>query len=276
VLNLGPKRTGLGVSLTCPISAPGILFVLGFLGFLGLLRFIAWLLTETMSGLSTAFVVVFAVLAAAYMARWMLVAAESSADGYDDVPGPPDPRVVEEIFGSLVKFIATMFFCMGPLALLSAFGLNVGPVPYIVLVLGGIYLPMALLGMAVKEEIGGCFPGTVIPAVVSSFVRYLPAAAIAVGAGWVLQLTWDGALARSPIVVKVALDLGVSYLVLVMLHRVGVIYRESSILKAIIQRAEPVKLDLSASVGSRPMTDIERILAEREKQESQGIPPGPR
>ena len=61
-----------------------------------------------------------------------------------------------------------------------------------------------------------------------------------------------------------------------MLHRVGVIYRESPTLKSIIRRAEPEKLDLEESVGSRPMTDIERILAEREKQESQGLPPGPR
>ena len=62
------------------------------------------------AALAYAMVVVFALAAVAYMARCLIVTAESSAEGYDVAPPLPNPMVVEELFGAFLGLISLSFF----------------------------------------------------------------------------------------------------------------------------------------------------------------------
>lgn len=268
---MGPKRTGFALSVVYPVSGGGFLLVLSVLAFLSLVRFTAWLLRDTTMGISTASVVVFGLLAVAYMARYLLVAVESSAEGYDLAPMPPDPREVEEVFGGLLKLLAALFFCLLPLVLAQLFGADLGPIPYILIGVGALYLPMAFLGMAVEGCLTGCLPPKVLPGVFATPIRYMSAAIPAAGAGWMLYFSWAGPMARSPVILLVIMDLAASVSIVIMAHRVGVVYRESMLLKSMIKPPEQMRLsDMEEAGPTKRMTELERMLARREKELREG------
>jgi hypothetical protein len=242
-----------------------LLLLFALSAFQGLVHFTVWLFTGGMGGLSAAGLVVLDLLAVAYLARYILVAVEASAEGYDMAPGPPDPREVEEIFGGFLKLLAVLFFSLLPSLLLAILSIRAGPVPYLVVAIGTLYLPMGLLAMAVTGDLTGSFPGTVLPSIFMVPHRYLPSALLGAGAGVLVYLCHAGALSGLPVMAKVGLDAGAAWLLMAVLHRMGVLHREETSLQALMRFPQPEPAITEHAVPPRRMTEIERIIADRDR-----------
>jgi hypothetical protein len=273
VLEFRPQKTGFGVSLLTLLSGAGLLFVAVLTAFFGFARLTVWFVSGYMEGISTAGIVIFDLLAACYVSRYLLVVAQTSAEGYDVPPGPPDPREVEELFAGILKLMALGFFVMLPVLLPGILNLQLSWLGEALLVVGALYIPMGLTAMAVTGEIAACFPGTVIPAVFAAPIRYLPAALCAAAAALVVSWSHVGAGTELPLAAKLGLDLLASCLLLASLHRTGVVRREEPAVGVLLSFPEPV-IETTESVlpPTRP-SEIERLLWEREQKERQAGPP---
>ena len=82
----GSNKTGFVVSFAYPLSGTGLLLIATLTLGLGTVRFMVWLMSNNVVALSTAMAVVFVLVIAAYVARYMTVATEASAEGYDLTP----------------------------------------------------------------------------------------------------------------------------------------------------------------------------------------------
>jgi hypothetical protein len=273
VLEFRPQKTGFGVSLLTLASGSGMLFVAALTAFFGFARLTVWFVNGYMEGISTAGIVVFDLLAACYVSRYLLVVAQTSAEGYDLPPGPPDPREVEELFGGILKLMALGFFVMLPVLLPGILNLKMAWLAEALLLIGALYIPMGLTAMAVTGEIAACFPGTVIPAIFAAPVRYLPAALCAAAAALVVSWSHVGGGTELPLAAKIGLDLVSSWLLLAALHRTGVVRREEPAVGVLVPFPEPT-LEITESVlpPTRP-SEIERLLWEREQEERRAGPP---
>ncbi|MHC4473052.1 MAG: hypothetical protein ACYTDY_09900 [Planctomycetota bacterium] len=266
MLQLGPQKTGIHISLIYPFGGPGYLLLLVLTLFMALMRFMVWLMTNNVVALSTAMAVVFVLMAAAYVARYLIVVLEASAEGYDLPPSPPDPREVEELFGALLSLVGVLFFSLIAVGIASIFGLQGGVVLYVLLAFGALYLPMGLLSCAVSGDITGSFPGTVIPGILVVVTRYLPAAILCAGAEILIAVSHGGALASLPIPALVVIDAVTCWLLVAALHRMGVLHREELSLKTLIPFPAPPEPPSDSVLPSRPLTEIEKALLERQKK----------
>ena len=266
---LRTDKTGFLVSFAYPLSVTGLLLIATLTLGLGTVRFMVWLLSNNVVALSTAMAVVFVLMIAAYVARYMTVATEASAEGYDLIPPPPDPREVEELFGSLLSLVVALFFSLLPLGVASVLGLADGVVLYILLGIGALYFPMGFLGATVKGDLSGSFPAKILSGILVTAHRYLPSALTCVGAGLLIVVSHAGALADLPLLPCVALDAVAAWLIIAALHRAGVLHREEEALRSLIPFPAPPEPPTETAVPARPMTEIERAIHERQKtQES--------
>lgn len=265
MLQVGPNKTGFQDSLAYPISGTGLLLIGTLTMGLGLIRFMVWLMTNNVVALSTAMAVIFVLLGAAYVARYMTAATEQSAEGYDLAPGLPDPREVEELFGSLLSLVVVLFFSLLPVGLASIFGLRVGVVTYVLLGFGALYFPMGFLGATVKGDLSGSFPGGVFTGIAAVALRYVPAAVFCGAGGVLIVMSMFGGLADTPLVVRIGLDAVASWLLVASLHRVGVLHREEIGLQAQMPFPTPPEVPTETVAPARPMTEIERAIQERQK-----------
>ncbi len=268
MLQLGNRKTGLFRSLAWPVSPTGLFSVAALTAGIGLGRFTVWFLGGGMAGLSGAGIVVLDVLLAGYLARYLLVAIENTAEGYDLAPPPPDPREADEVFSATLKLLSLLFICFLPLFLVGIFSLDLLPLNYVLIGLGALYFPMGMLAMAVTGDLTRCFPGSVLPAIFATPLRYLPGAIVCMLAGFLYYLTFAGSLSDLPIALKVAVDAGASWLLLAALTRMGVIHREETSLQTLLPFPEPEQFTSSSVIPPAPMTEIEKILAERENRDS--------
>ncbi len=268
MLEFGTKRTNVASSLAYPLSGTGLLLLLAVTATMELIRFTVSIFEGGMAGLSAAGIVVLDVMALAYLARYLLVAVETTAEGYDAAPGPPDPREAEEVFGAAIKLLSLLFFCFLPLLVIEIFSLDLGVATLVVLGLGAAYFPMGMLAMAVTGDLTRCFPGTVVPSMFAAHVRYLGGAVLCVLAGGLIYLGYAGPLARQPLVLLIALDLAAAWVLIASLTRMGVLHREQPSLQKLIPFPEPENVVPDLAIPRAPMTEIERILADREKRNS--------
>ncbi len=267
MLQSGNRKTGLLRSLAWPASPTGLFCIAAITAGIGLGRFTTWFLGGGMAGLSGAGIVVLDGLLAGYLARYLFVAIENTAEGYDLAPPPPDPREADEVFSATLKFLSLLFICFLPLFLIGIFSLDLGPVTYVLIGLGTLYFPMGMLAMAVTGDLTKCFPGSVLPAIFATPIRYLPGAVLCLLAGFLYYLAFVGSLSDLPIVLKVGVDAGASWLLLASLTRMGVIHREEVSLKTLLPFPESEQFSASTVMPSAPMTEIEKILADRENRE---------
>jgi hypothetical protein len=262
-----PKPAATTASALYPFSVTGFILLFVFVLGLGLVRFTIYVWSSDMAGLASAMCVIFPVCVVAYAARYLLLAIESAAEGYDLVPTPPSPGEVEHVFGALLKLLITALFAFLPLVALSAFGASAGPIPIVLVILGSLYVPMALLGMAATGDTGGCFPGTVVSAILTVPGRYLRNALLGVGAGVLLLVSWSDLVPDAPLVLRIVLDAGAGFLLIVLSHRLGVMYREEFVLRSVIPFPEPGVASEEICTPRRPVSEIERLLEERRNRE---------
>jgi len=220
-----------------------------------------------MGGLSAAGFIVLDVLVMAYLARYVFFAIETTAEGYDLAPRPPDPREAEEVFGGALKLLSLLFFCFLPLLLIGIFSLDSGPAVYVLIGLGTLYFPMGMLAIAVTGDLTRCFPGAVLPAILAAPIRYVPGALLCTAAGCLYYLAHVGSLADLPLAAGIGVDAGATWLLLASLTRMGVIHREEKSLQTLLPFPEPEQFTSSTVMPSRPMTEIEKILAQREDRD---------
>lgn len=267
MLQFRNHKTGFLPSLAWPASPTGLLCLAAVTAGVGVGRFTTWVFSSGMGGLSSAGIIVLDVMIAAYLARYVLVAIETTAEGYDLAPRPPDPRETEELFSGILKLVSLLFFCFLPLFIIGVFSLNVGPVVYALIGLGTLYFPMGMLAMAVTGDLTRCFPGSVLPAIFAAPLRYVPSALVCAAAGCIFYLALAGPLADVPLIAGIGLDLGASWLLLASLTRMGVIYREEAALSTLLPFPEPEQFTNSNVIPPPPMTEIEKILAQRDEHE---------
>jgi len=264
----GPKRTSIAVSIAFPVSGNGLLMLVAIGIFTGIERFCNYVMGQDAIALSSAMVVVFALAAVAYMARCLIVIAESSAEGYDAAPPLPNPMVVEELFGAFLGLISLSFFAFGPLVLIRILGVEASWVTYVAVAVGAAYLPMGILGQAVRGDVSGTLPFRVLPAIFAGIHRYFPSILLTAGAGFLVLAARDGTLARLPVFMLYGADVVAGWLLFAAVHRAGIVHRECATVRALLPAPEPVVSCEECTVPHRPMSDIERILLEREKENS--------
>ena len=265
-----PRNTSLGVSFGWAFSGTGLLMLACLAAFLGLVRFIVWMFESNGGAVTAAGVVVFGVLGAAYLLRYVLVATQAVAEGFDLVPGMPDPREAELVFGAFFAFLGLAFLAFLPLVLALTFGLDTSPVPEILMGLGALYVPMAVVGLAVREALTGSLPGGVVPAILSAGLRYLAPGILAAGAGLCFYVGRDGTFGRHPsLLLLTGVDLVGGWLLMAALHRAAVLHREEPGVKAALPPAEAPAPISGEAVPRGPVSDIERILRERERANSE-------
>jgi hypothetical protein len=250
-----------------------MLHLLSITAFLVLVRVIVWFLGGFVQGFSTAAAFVFGLLGAAWISRLLLVDVESTAEGSDEFPALPDPREVEELFGSLLRLVGVGFFTLLPLFFAGILNLADGAVARILLVVGALYTPAALLAVAVKGEIAGCFPGPVGAIIRGARARYLFPAALSAGIALLLEYSHAGGGARASLILELAMDVGAAWLCLALLHAVGLIHREVPAVAEAVPFPPPAPSITERTAPPRPPTEIERILADRLRREAGNPPP---
>jgi hypothetical protein len=154
-------------------------------------------------------------------------------------------------------------------------GVRSPAVLYAAVAVGALYLPMGLLGIAVRGDMTGCFPGYVLRGIFAAPVRYFPSVILTAVAGFMLLACFDGTLGRFPVLLKVVTETVAGWLLLAALHRAGVVHREELSLQLAIPEAEPEPEFTESTTPSRPMSDIERMLLEREKERDNASQSGP-
>jgi hypothetical protein len=264
----GPRKTSFAISLAFPISLNGILMLLVCGGLAGIVRFCEYITGEHAVALSSAMVVVFALAAGAYVSRCLIVVAESSSEGYDAAPSLPNPVEVEELFGASLGLIANAFFAFAPFLLVTIIGLDSPWIVYTAVGIGAAYLPMGILGQAVRGDMSGSLPVRVLPAIVAALHRYLPAAVLTAAAGFLVLAGRDGTLEKLPTAMLIGVDTVAGWLLFAAVHRAGVVHREEYAVRAILPVPEPILTIRDSAIPHRPLSDIERALLEREKENS--------
>jgi hypothetical protein len=249
-----------------------MLHLLSLTAFLVLVRAIVWFLGGFVHGFSTAAAFVSGLFGAAFVARLLLLDVEAVAEGSDGAPPLPDPREVEELLGALLKLVGVGFFTMLPVLFAGILNLADGAITRVLLAAGALYFPAALLGVAVRGEIGGCFPDSAGAVIRRARARYLFPAALAAGITLLLEYSHAGEGARASLTLRLAMDAGASWLCLALLHAIGLVHREVPAVAQAVPFPPPAPSLSERVAPPRPPTEIERILAERLKRET-GDPP---
>jgi hypothetical protein len=233
--------------------------------FFGVERSTEYLMGQNAVALSSAMVVVFALFGAAWFSRCLLVSAESSAEGFDLAPPLPNPLAVEEIFAAFLGLVSVLFWSFAPIVIVHMLGVRETWVIYVAVGLGAAYVPMGILGQAVRGELTGTLPARVLPAIFAGIHRYLPAAMLTAAAGFLVLVGRDGTLRRMPDFVPWVADVVAGWLLYAAVHRAGVVHREEHAVRALLPTPAPMHTTEDCTTPHRPMSDIERALLEREK-----------
>jgi hypothetical protein len=159
-----------------------------------------------------------------------------------------------------------MLFTLLPYLAVLIFGVKAPAVQYGTIALGALYLPMGILGIGVRGDIMGCFPGYVLRGIPAAPLRYLPSVVLTAVAGFLILACFDGSLDKFPVGMKIVTETVAGWLLLAALHRAGVVHREEHSLQIAIPEPDPDPEFTESTTPSRPMSEIERMLQSREKE----------
>ncbi len=152
-----------------------------------------------------------AVFASGYMLSYLKSIILASAQGEEEMPAYPEfSSFSDDILTPFLQMMTPIVLCLMPglfwffraVAALDHGG-TVGAVvlPLVLVVVGALYLPMALLGVAMMDTVGGVNPVLVIPSILRIPGSYLAACFVlflAVGGAMVFDILMGG-LAKIPI-----------------------------------------------------------------------------
>jgi hypothetical protein len=179
---------------------------------------------------------ILAVISGGYLFAYLQSVVASSAQGDAQAPSWPEVTSVwDEVVRPYLLVLALFAVCFGPGLLLlgvAAFeggGTDPETVPYVLglslCVLGGLYFPMALLGVAVADGLSGLNPMIVIPSIVRVAGAYLTTCVV-MAVAFVLQAAVDELLAA----VSIPLFSGLAswfvrlYLLMSVMRLLGLVY----------------------------------------------------
>jgi hypothetical protein len=121
---------------------------------------------------------VFSILAAGYMSAYFLSIITCSAAGNESPPPWPDlHNAWDDALRPYFLVLGTVLLCFGPALLYSLLGED-ARITWVLLGAGMFYLPMALLGVAMFDSIGGVIPMLVIPSIIRLPAEYTVACVI--------------------------------------------------------------------------------------------------
>jgi hypothetical protein len=138
-----------------PLKRDGFIVILGGTLFLALMS------------LLSSFVFIIALFASGYLCAYLQKIVQSSAIGDENMPSWPDLSAFgPEVAQPALQYLGTFVFCLGPgiLWLMLAPG-EYKRYGYLLLGLGGLYLPMALLAVAMYDSLAAVNPMLVIPSI---------------------------------------------------------------------------------------------------------------
>ena len=157
-----------------------------------------------------------ALFATGYLAAYLQSIVQSSARGDEELPSWPDfTDLQDDILLPCLRFFAPCVLCLGPGLALKIARTGLGPDevgsvpawgPWALLIAGALYLPMALLAVAMADRLPAMSPTVVIPSIVRVAGEYAAVCgvlALAVGLSFALD-RWQPALPRIPVVSTLA------------------------------------------------------------------------
>jgi len=198
-----------------PFKRDGIILIIGGTIFLAV------------TSLLSSFVFIIALFATGYLCAYLQKIVQSSALGDENMPSWPDlsgfgPEVVQPA----LQYLGTFVFCLGPgiLWLMLAPG-EYKLCGYLLLALGGLYLPMALLAVALYDSLAAVNPLLVIPSIFRVPAAYL---GVCVGMAAVMAVgrivdTFGGVI-RIPILSSMGFGFLALYFQVVGMRILGLLY----------------------------------------------------
>lgn len=133
----------------------------------GLILVIAGTLFFALVGIFASFSFIIAIFAGGYFCAYLQKIIQSSAQGDDGMPAWPDVSSFgEEVLQPFLQFLGTFLLCLAP----GILGIRFGPPDfkgyfYALYLLGGLYLPMALLTVAMHDTIAALDPRIVLSSI---------------------------------------------------------------------------------------------------------------
>jgi FHA domain len=162
-----------------PFQGDGwILMVTGTLFYL-FVSFIAHAKMFTPAGIAGLFVV--SVFAFGYLFAYMTRIILTTADGGREMPDWPDFLAWGDVMGPVFQLIVTLLVCFIPIPLLALASLQANWTLFLILpalLLGCLYLPMAILAVAMFDTVTALNPLLIVPSIIQVYREYLVACAV--------------------------------------------------------------------------------------------------
>lgn len=210
-----------GQAFVYPFKRNGLALMIGGTLFLGILDFISRL---PLLGL---FALLIGGFASAYVCAYLQRIIQSSAQGEAEMPSWPEMTDFrEDILGPALRFLGAFAFCLGP----GLLWFRLAPDEFkhfgvLLLGLGGLYLPMGLLAIAMYDDLSGLNPVLVIVSMLRAPLAYfgicfLIAAVLAAG----IAIDFFSDQVRIPILTSLAFAFAGLYLQVVTMRILGLFY----------------------------------------------------
>lgn len=125
-----------------------------------------------------------------YVFLYLQTVMRAAAEGEDEMPFWPDMLNLLDMTAPLLRYVALLILCCGPAVALATYAAQSSPIApglrmgvIALSVAGGLYFPMALLGLTISSNWEGLLPHIVIPSIVRSIPAYLLLCATLAGFG---------------------------------------------------------------------------------------------
>ena len=206
-----------------PLKGDGLILLIGGSVFFGVIGFAA--------RLAFVFGLALQIFLAGYLIVYAREILRSSADGEDQMPPWPDVERISEYRTPIFEFYGTLLFCFAPAILFRFLHWPAEPWHTAFLwgsvLLGCLYLPVALTGVTMFDSINGVNPILVIPSILRIPLQSLLASGalgLGVGASVLadLALQFVAAIPLLPALVSGALQI---YFLAVAMRIFGLLYR---------------------------------------------------
>jgi hypothetical protein len=181
----------------------------------------------TITGFLSSFSFIIALFASGYLCAYLQKIVQSSALGDENMPTWPDvSEFGQEVVQPALQYLGSFVLCLGPGVLcLTLAPPAFKPYGYLLLALGSVYLPMALLAVVMYDSLAAVNPRLVIPSILrapSAYAGVCAGLALVVGVEFLVDALSD--LLRIPILSSIVLQLVGLYFQVVAMRILGLFY----------------------------------------------------
>jgi hypothetical protein len=211
----GSFPTLLAGAFAYPFKRDGIVLIIGGTLFLAI------------TSLLSSFFFLIALFASGYLCAYLQKIIQSSALGDESMPSWPDlSGLGPEVVQPALQYLGTFVFCLGPGILWFMLAPSEYKLcGYLLLALGGLYLPMALLAVAMFDSLAAVNPMLVIPSIFrvpAAYAGVCVGMAAVMGVGHIVDVLAD--LIRIPILSSIGFGLLGLYFQVVAMRILGLFY----------------------------------------------------